>query len=79
VSTTPDSPSRLQFDDHEGGDNVAGLSFVQQEIQLSNLSHFARMARRFDMSEWEVILTDLTNGMRLSRSEDSSTKASTEV
>jgi hypothetical protein len=52
---------------------------VQQEIQLSYSSHLVRMARRSDMSEWEAILADLTNGMRLSRSVESSTRASIEM
>jgi hypothetical protein len=58
---------------------VGGLSLVQQEIQLSYSLYSKRMARRSDMSEWEAILTDLTNGMRLSRSEDLSTSTSTEM
>jgi hypothetical protein len=76
VSTTPDSTSWQQFDDHKGGENVGGQSLVQHEIQLSYSSYLARMVRRSDMSEWEAILADLTNGMRLSRSVESSTKTS---
>jgi hypothetical protein len=79
VSITPDSTSWLKSDDNEGGHNVGGLSLVQQEIQLSYSSYLARMARRSKMFEWESIPTDLTNGMRLSRSEDPSTRASTEM
>jgi hypothetical protein len=52
---------------------------VQHELQLSYSSHLARMARRYDMSEWEAILADLTNGVRLSRSVESSNRASTEM
>jgi hypothetical protein len=52
---------------------------VQQEIQLSYSSPLARMARRSDISEWEAILADLTNEMRLSQSVESSTRASTEM
>jgi hypothetical protein len=47
---------------------------VQHELQLSYSSHLARMARRYDMSEWEAILADLTNGVRLSRSVESSNR-----
>jgi hypothetical protein len=47
----------------KGDENVGGLSLVQQEIQLSYSSHLARMVRRSNMSEWEAILADLTNGM----------------
>jgi hypothetical protein len=75
----PHSTSWLQSDDHKGGDNVEGLSLVQQEIQLSSSSHLARMARRSDMSEWEAILTHPTNGIRLSWGKDSTTRAPTEM
>jgi hypothetical protein len=79
VSTTPDSTSWQQFDDHKGGENVGGQSLVQYELQLSYSSYLARMARRSDMSEWEAILADLTNGVRLSRSVESSNRASTKM
>jgi hypothetical protein len=62
VLISPNSTSRLKFDDHEGTENAGGPILVQHELLLWNSSYLARILRRSDMSEREAILIDLTKG-----------------